>query len=59
MMAAANPPITSVRTFRLAMGRDAFRMLTGALAGIEPEQPVVDLGYEVVARGSTARNGQG
>ncbi|WP_460082510.1 HTH-type transcriptional regulator GntR [Roseibium sp. LAB1] len=59
MMAAANPPITSVRTFRLDMGRDAFRMLAGALAGVEPEQPLVDLGYEVIARGSTARSGQG
>jgi LacI family gluconate utilization system Gnt-I transcriptional repressor len=55
MMAAANPPVTSVRTFRLDMGRDALRMLTGALAGIEPEEAVVDLGYEVIARGSTAR----
>ncbi|WP_269583144.1 LacI family DNA-binding transcriptional regulator [Roseibium sp. Sym1] len=57
MMAAANPPVTSVRTFRLDMGRDALRMLTGALAGIEPEEAVVDLGYEVIARGSTARAG--
>jgi len=57
MMAAANPPVTSVRTFRLDMGRDAFRMLTGALAGIEPEAPVVDLGYEMIARQSTARSG--
>ncbi|MCK7615390.1 LacI family DNA-binding transcriptional regulator [Roseibium sp. CAU 1639] len=57
MMAAANPPVTSVRTFRLAMGREALRMLTGALAGIEPETPVVDLGYEVIARQSTARVG--
>jgi len=55
MMAVANPPISSVRTFRLDMGREALRMLTGALAGIEPEQPVIDLGYEVVARRSTAR----
>lgn len=57
MMAAANPPVTSVRTFRLDMGREALRMLTGALAGIEPEPPVVDLGYEVIARASTARGG--
>jgi len=57
MMAAANPPVTSVRTFRLDMGRDAFRMLTGALAGMEPEAAVVDLGYEVMARQSTARGG--
>ncbi|MHA7773719.1 HTH-type transcriptional regulator GntR [Roseibium sp. M-1] len=57
MMAAANPPVSSVRTFRLDMGRDAMRMLMNALAGNEPETPVVDLGYEVIARGSTARNG--
>lgn len=57
MMAAANPPVTSVRTFRLDMGRDALRMLTNALAGIEPAEAVVDLGYEVIARASTARAG--
>eukprot|EP00903_Cladosiphon_okamuranus_P001251 g1249.t1 len=55
MMAAANPSITSVRTYRLDMGRDAFRMLTRALDGVEPEAPVIDMAYEVVARQSTAR----
>mgnify|MGYP000097275297 CR=1 FL=1 len=57
MMASANPPVTSVRTFRLDMGRDAMRMLMDALAGIEPEEKVIDLGFEVVTRGSTARGG--
>jgi len=55
MMAVANPPVTSVRTYRLDMGRKALGMLTEALAGIEPEEATVDLGYEVIARGSTAR----
>ncbi|WP_419247660.1 LacI family DNA-binding transcriptional regulator [Roseibium aggregatum] len=57
MMAVANPPISSVRTFRLDMGREALRMLTEALAGVEPDRPIVDLGYEVMPRRSTARNG--
>ncbi|WP_425070122.1 LacI family DNA-binding transcriptional regulator [Roseibium sp.] len=56
MMAAANPSITSVRTYRLDMGREAFEMLTGALGGAEPGQALIDLGYEVVARQSTARH---
>lgn len=57
MMAAANPSITSVRTFRLTMGRDAFQLLTAALDGVEPQNAVVDLGFEVLARQSTARGG--
>ena len=56
MMAAANPAITSVRTHRLDMGRDAFRMLNAALSGVPPTEKVIDIGYDVIARQSTARS---
>lgn len=55
MMAAAYPAISSVRTHRYEMGQRAMRMLVEALDGRDPDQPVVDLGFEVVARQSTLR----
>lgn len=55
MMAAANPAITSVRTFRLDMGRQAMQWMCDALADTPPEVPVANLGYEVIKRQSTAR----
>lgn len=55
MMAAAEPPLTSVRTRRHEMGRRAVEMVLARLAGEEPEAKVVDLGFELVARESTAR----
>ncbi len=54
MMAVANPPLTSVRTNRQEMGRRAIEMLIARVAGEPIEAPVVDLGYEIVARQSTA-----
>lgn len=57
MMAAAYPTITSVRTHRYEMGERAMRMLAEALDGRDPAEPVVDLGFEVVARQSTLRKG--
>ncbi|MEM9632276.1 MAG: LacI family DNA-binding transcriptional regulator [Pseudomonadota bacterium] len=59
MMAAANPSITSVRTFRLDMGREAMRWMRNALSGIEPEEQVIDLSYQVIPRQSTARRARG
>ncbi|MAS06057.1 MAG: transcriptional regulator [Ahrensia sp.] len=55
MMAAAVPPITSVRTHRQEMGEQAFRMIADALEDREPANPLVDLGFEVIARDSTKR----
>ncbi len=55
MMAAAHPSITSVRTYRLEMGRQAMQMMIGALSGDEPEEETVDLGFEVIPRESTRR----
>lgn len=55
LMAAANPPITSVKTHRFEMGKQAFEMLSRAIEGKEPDLPVVDLGFEVIGRQSTMR----
>ncbi len=57
MMAVAEPPITSVRTFRYEMGRRAINMLVGALdKKTDRTNPVVDLGFEIRARQSTNRS---
>lgn len=56
MMAVANPGVTSVKTYRLEMGQKAMQMLTSAMAGEEVRPKILDLGFDVVARGSTNRN---
>lgn len=53
MMAVANPPVTSVRTFRQEMGRRAAEMVLARIAGKDVPEPVVDLRYELMARQST------
>ena len=56
MMAAADPSITSVRTFRYEMGQRAIDMLVDAVGSEERKpQPVVDLGFEIRKRQSTER----
>jgi len=54
-MASAVPTLSSVRTNRYEMGRDAAMMVIEAIEGRRPEQPVVDLGFEVMRRQSSAR----
>ncbi len=54
MMAVANPPLTSVRTNREEMGRKAIELLIARIAGEPIDDPVIDLGFEIVARQSTA-----
>jgi LacI family gluconate utilization system Gnt-I transcriptional repressor len=51
--ALAHPALTSVRTYREKMGAVAMQMLLSAIEGQEPENPVVDLGFEVIEREST------
>ena len=53
-MATAVPALTSVRTNRYEMGRKAITMLTDAIAGRRPAQTVVDLGFELMVRASSA-----
>ncbi|WP_417669587.1 LacI family DNA-binding transcriptional regulator [Roseibium sp.] len=55
MMAVANPSITSVRTHRLDMGRQAMAMMLETLSGDAPDQKVIDMGFELIPRQSTAR----
>ncbi|MEO5808352.1 LacI family DNA-binding transcriptional regulator [Devosia sp.] len=54
-MGVASPSVTSVVTHRYEMGRKAMEMLNDAIAGRRPAQPSIDLGFELVARQSTAR----
>jgi len=54
-MSSAVPTLTSVRTNRYEMGRDAAMMMIEAVEGRRPEQPVVDLGFSVMKRQSSAR----
>lgn len=59
MMAAAEPAITSVLTFREEMGRRAIEMLVAAMD--EPGRTkgqVTDLGYQIRPRASTDRTGR-
>ncbi|MER9948333.1 LacI family DNA-binding transcriptional regulator [Mesorhizobium sp. M0047] len=55
MMQVAFPSITSIRTHRYEIGRRAVAMALAAIAGDRPEQRIVDLGFELKRRESTAR----
>lgn len=57
MMAVTHPRLTSVRTHREEMGRLGIKMLIAAIGGRRPDQTRVDLGFEVIVRESTRRNG--
>ena len=47
------PPLTTVRTPRADIGNAAATMLLNLMRGDTVESPCVDLGYELVVRGST------
>ncbi|RVB58624.1 substrate-binding domain-containing protein, partial [Mesorhizobium sp. M7A.F.Ca.CA.002.03.2.1] len=55
MMQVAFPSVTSIRTHRYEIGRRAVAMALAAIAGKRPEQRIVDLGFELKRRESTAR----
>jgi LacI family gluconate utilization system Gnt-I transcriptional repressor len=52
-MASSVPSLTSVRTNRYEMGRDAAGMVIETLEGNRPAEPVVDLGFTVMERQSS------
>ena len=54
-MASSVPTLTSVRTNRYEMGRNAAQMVIETLEGRRPEQGVVDLGFSIVQRESSRR----
>jgi LacI family gluconate utilization system Gnt-I transcriptional repressor len=47
------PPLTTVRTPRAEIGNAAAAMLLALMRGESVASPCVDLGYELVVRGST------
>lgn len=53
-VAASTPTLTSVRTNRYEMGVQSVTMLIDAIEGRRPEQPVVDLGFQLMVRQSSA-----
>ena len=55
MMQVAFPSVTSVRTHRYEIGRQAVAMARAAISGARPDNRVVDLGFELKRRESTAR----
>ena len=54
-MASSEPTLSSVRTNRYEMGRNAAMMVIETLEGRRPAEPVVDLGFSVMERQSSAR----
>jgi LacI family gluconate utilization system Gnt-I transcriptional repressor len=54
MMAASFPTLTSVRTYRYAMGFRAVQMALDAIQGRDIPQKSVDIGFELAVRESTA-----
>lgn len=55
MMAAAHPTVTSVKTYREEMGRQASTLLLQTLSDNEPAVPLVNLGFDIITRESTSR----
>ena len=55
MMAAAWPSITSIRTPRYEIGKQAIAMALAEIGGAPIEKRIIDLGFELMARESTAR----
>lgn len=55
MMQVAFPSVTSVRTHRYEIGRQAVAMALAAITGERPRERVVDLGFELRRRESTNR----
>lgn len=47
------PPLTTVRTPRARIGQAAADMLLSLMRGEQPEQPQLDLGFEILQREST------
>ena len=55
--ASAVPALTSVRTNRYEMGRHAITMVIDAIEGRRPQDPVIDLGFQLMVRESSMPQG--
>ena len=51
--ASAVPSLSSVRTNRYEMGRHAVTMVIDAIEGRRPQEPVIDLGFQLMVRESS------
>jgi LacI family gluconate utilization system Gnt-I transcriptional repressor len=51
--ALVHPPLTTVRLPHHAIGARAAELLLDRIAGMPIENPIVDMGFEIVVRGST------
>ncbi len=49
------PALTTVRFNRYEMGRAAAGLLLARINGETPAKTVIDVGFEIIARGSTRR----
>lgn len=56
VMETAYPSLTSVRTPRYEIGKQAMQMVLNRLADEAPVQKVIDLGFELMVRDSTNRD---
>lgn len=57
-MAAAHPPLTSIRIHRWECGYEAMMAVRRQLKGGDIGERVVDLGFEIIKRASTDRRGE-
>jgi LacI family transcriptional regulator, gluconate utilization system Gnt-I transcriptional repressor len=56
-MEAAEPALSTVRTHRYRIGHSAVAAIRAKLNGEEPNSRIVDVGFDIVQRRSTDRNG--
>ncbi|WP_127144562.1 LacI family DNA-binding transcriptional regulator [Pelagibacterium montanilacus] len=57
LMAAAHPSLSSLRTLRYEIGFESVQVIRRALDGRPDDQKIRNMGFEVMARQSTNRNG--
>ncbi|MGX5806390.1 substrate-binding domain-containing protein [Bradyrhizobium sp. Arg314] len=56
MAAAINPSLTTVRVDRVGLGRKPAELIVSRLKGNSFSPQVVDVGFQLVERGSTRRS---
>lgn len=56
IMEATDPPLTTIRTPRYEVGLQAVHAIQQKLNKTGPKSKIMDMGFQIVARGSTARS---